>query len=238
MTSPDPWQMQASFSGPGALAGPMRPTFIPKLVTWATLAGWTVVVIAEAITAQIRLGLIDSLSDPANVDLESIRTNDRITLILMILELCATLVVGIALIAWLFRVRANALAIRDDGQRWGRPWVVFGWIVPIANFWVPKQIVDDIWSTSAPAQEGRQGVRKPLLVAVWWITWWLYSFASNFIARTTGSRDDLASLRDTASNTVLIAPIGILAAVLTAAVVWRISRFQETQAARIAAALA
>jgi Na+/proline symporter len=139
------------------------------------------------------------------------------------------------MIVWLFRARANALAIRDHGQRWGRPWLIFGWFVPVMDLWVPKQIVDDIWSASEPAQDGRQGIRKPLLVTAWWTAFLLYGVASYFVARIQ-LRGDLASLHDAARNTVFISPLGILAAVLAAVVVWKIGRFQEEEAVRIAAA--
>jgi hypothetical protein len=240
MTSQNPPQMQAGFSGQDA--GAMRPTRVLSLLTYTALAVWTVLVIAAAITAQLRVGLIDSVNnDPGTVDLASLETSDTLTAALTIAELCAVVVVAATMIAWLFRVRANALVIRDDGQRWGRPWLVFGWIVPIANFYIPKQIVEDIWTTSKPTNDDRKGTGKPLLVAAWWIIWWLYLVTDRIGSKViagTARQDDLTGTRNLASVTVLIAPIGILAALLAAAVIWRISRFQEAQAVRIASALA
>jgi uncharacterized protein DUF4328 len=240
MTSQNPWQVQAGFTGQDTSV--MRPTRVLSLLTCAALAMWTVVVIASAITAQLRVGLVDSVKEsPGTVDLAGLETSDTLTAALTIAEVGAAVLVAGSMIAWLFRVRANAVIINDEGQRWGKPWLVFGWIVPIANFYIPKQIVEDIWTTSKPTTGDRKGTGKPLLVSAWWIIWWLYlvvdRLASKIIAGTA-RQDDLAATRDLASMTVLIAPIGILAALLAAAVIWRISRFQDAQAVRIASALA
>jgi hypothetical protein len=80
MTSPSPWQVQASFSDTD---GRVRPTLVLTRFICVALAGWTLLLIAGAITAQLRVGLIDSLNDPAaHVDLESVQASDRLTLVI------------------------------------------------------------------------------------------------------------------------------------------------------------
>ncbi|WP_435875703.1 DUF4328 domain-containing protein [Nonomuraea jabiensis] len=66
-----------------------------------------------------------------------------------ILETVVYVVAIVAFLVWLFRVRANAEILSPGGHRRGQPWLIFGWVVPIINFWFPKQIVDDIWSASS-----------------------------------------------------------------------------------------
>jgi hypothetical protein len=53
----------------------------------------------------------------------------------------ATVVCAIAFVAWLLRVRDNAHALSGRRLHYGLPWVHLGWVVPIANFWVPRGIV-------------------------------------------------------------------------------------------------
>src|SRR5262249_13088651 len=50
----------------------------------------------------------------------------------------------------------------DDSQRRGRRWVVLGWMIPVANFFLPYQVVSDIYRASA-----RRPVRVTL-VGFWW----------------------------------------------------------------------
>src|SRR4051812_35899056 len=207
MSAPNPWQVQGQFLDHpdfGAGGGPMRPTSALKLAVWAALALWSVVLIGEAITAQLELGLIGS----ADVDLADVRAYDNLTLALTIWEYCATILVAAALIGWLFRVRANALVIGGDGQRWGKQWVVLGWVVPVVAFWVPKQVMEDIWTASRPARQERrerQGIGKPLLVSAWWLTWIPYQALGFFAYRNMGADGDLVSLRETASVTLFLA---------------------------------
>ena len=59
---------------------------------------------------------------------------------------------------WLGRARRNADRIAPDQQRLSSVWVWLGWIVPIVNFWFPKQVIDDVWrSTVGDPAEPRTG---------------------------------------------------------------------------------
>ena len=72
------------------------------------------------------------------------------------------------------RDRLPVLAVARAGQR-GRPlgtapalrraWVYAGWIVPVANLWIPRGIVADIHRASAP------GEPLPHAVNWWWGLW-------------------------------------------------------------------
>lgn len=78
----------------------------------------------------------------------------------MVTVLCA-----ITFLIWLSRVRDNARALSGQPPRYAWPWVYAGWIVPIANLWVPRGIVADIHRASAP------GERLPRSVNWWWGLW-------------------------------------------------------------------
>lgn len=53
-------------------------------------------------------------------------------------------------------------------QRRARSWVFWGWVVPIADLWIPFQIMGDIWRAHLPA--GRRG-KLAWLPLVWWTSW-------------------------------------------------------------------
>jgi hypothetical protein len=78
---------------------------------------------------------------------------------------------AIVFLIWFRRARVNAerLAWR---QRRARSWAFWGWVVPIANLWIPFQIMGDIWRAGLqPAH--RAGTAW--LPALWWATWLLAS---------------------------------------------------------------
>lgn len=46
---------------------------------------------------------------------------------------------GVMFLVWLFRVRNNAEAASALQHRHSKPWLVWGWILPLVNLWFPKE---------------------------------------------------------------------------------------------------
>jgi hypothetical protein len=76
---------------------------------------------------------------------------------------------GLLFLVWFHRARINA---EQSGwrQRRARAWTFWGWIIPIANLFVPFQLMGDIWRAALPAEERskRGGIH-----VLWWVTWLL-----------------------------------------------------------------
>ncbi|WP_406443703.1 DUF4328 domain-containing protein [Streptomyces sp. NBC_01613] len=77
----------------------------------------------------------------------------------------AALLCAAAFLGWLGRVRDNGRALSRTSPRYGGVWVYFGWLVPIANLWIPRGIIADAYRASAPGQ------RLPRSLNVWWGLW-------------------------------------------------------------------
>ncbi|MEV4361837.1 DUF4328 domain-containing protein [Nonomuraea sp. NPDC049625] len=125
-------------------------------------------------------------------------------------------------LAWLFRVRTNAVSLSLNGHRHSRAWVIAGWVMPISWFWIPKQIVDDIWRASTPP-----GSAKGLINAWWaawlaaWVmtkaTWGLLNFSINLEGIAFALRLEVVGLG-----------LMLIAAVLAIGVIRKITSAQET----------
>lgn len=76
-----------------------------------------------------------------------------------------TVLCAITFLAWLWRVRDNAHTLSGQPPRYAWPWVYAGWLVPVANLWIPRAIIADIHRASAP------GERLPRAVNWWWGLW-------------------------------------------------------------------
>ncbi|MFC6005397.1 DUF4328 domain-containing protein, partial [Streptomonospora nanhaiensis] len=120
-------------------------------------------------TAGINLwyaSLVDRMNSGSGfVSGAAMRTGELLALGSGVARIFIFLVAAAGFLAWLFRVRTNAVSLSLTGHRHGRSWLVAGWVMPIGWFWVPKQIVDDIWRASTP-----HGSAKGLINA-WWATW-------------------------------------------------------------------
>ena len=76
-----------------------------------------------------------------------------------------TLVTGIVFVMWFYRARVNAEA-SGWRQRRARAWAFWGWLAPVANLWVPFQLMADIWRASLP--EDQRG-KTAWLPGLWWL---------------------------------------------------------------------
>jgi hypothetical protein len=187
-------------------------------------------VVAAVISAQ-RAAFIDRLiADPESVDPTEVEASDSLYALSGVVELTVYAVTVVAFLVWLFRARANADLLAPWPHRRAKPWLIFGWFVPIVNWWFPKQIVDDIWNSSKPGAlyptHNFAVARRSGLVWAWWIAWLISALISEVVARLL-FRDDLQSMRDAARFDVVSIGLSIVAAVLAAMVVIKITRFQE-----------
>ncbi|GHH04544.1 DUF4328 domain-containing protein [Streptomyces lanatus] len=77
----------------------------------------------------------------------------------------AVLICAIAFLLWLDNVRDNARTLSGRKPRYSGLWFYAGWVIPIANLWIPRGIVADAHQDSAP------GERLPAVVNIWWGLW-------------------------------------------------------------------
>ncbi|MFE2581798.1 DUF4328 domain-containing protein [Streptomyces sp. NPDC059378] len=127
---------------------------------------------------------------------------------------------------WLANMRDVADVLWRQGQRRRRAWLVFGWVIPVAQLFVPKMFINDLWAASQPASQRRRG--HPLLT-VWWAS---VLVAANSHAFSDTSKDlKKAVTTDQARAALRQIIIGdglyICAAALSIAVLWQLVRRLE-----------
>jgi hypothetical protein len=93
----------------------------------------------------------------------------------VILWRIALAITVVVFLIWFYRARISAER-SDWPQRRARGWAFWGWVVPIADLWVPYQVMRDIWRACLPP---RRRARVPWLPAVWWASWLLTGLLSH-----------------------------------------------------------
>ncbi|MGW6291926.1 DUF4328 domain-containing protein [Streptomyces sp. NPDC055058] len=97
------------------------------------------------------------------------------------LRLVAFLLTGIVFLRWLWQMRVNAEALAPGGHRMKRGWTTGAWLVPVACFFLPKRIINDIWAASSPPD-------RPQRTGVLLTSWWLLFVAAQLLAFPSTSR--------------------------------------------------
>ncbi len=118
---------------------------------------------------------------------------------------------GVVFLVWLWRARVNAELLGGAaGQRRARGWVVGGWFTPVANLWVPYQVLSDIWRASAARRPVSSG-----LVMAWWAPLLVSTIIGRAVTRIYLSEEIteeslLSAAKLSTLSTVLDAAAGVL----------------------------
>ncbi|MFC9238282.1 DUF4328 domain-containing protein [Streptomyces decoyicus] len=138
---------------------------------------------------------------------------------------------GVVFLVWLWRARVNAeLFGGTAAQRRSRSWVIGGWFTPVANLWVPYQVVSDIWKASA--------ARRPVpggLVMVWWALLVTSTVIGRAVAQLYLAEEVTEEgLRSAANLSTLGTVLDAAAGVLVVLIIRRITAWQTQRLAQSA----
>lgn len=141
---------------------------------------------------------------------------------------------AVVFIAWLFLARADVDAFGRHAQSWARPWLFFGWVVPLANLVIPHRIVADLWIGGNPADDDDPERTSTSPVDYWW----MFLLLSWFVGRVAGNLD-LQSVWDfnvRACFRAADSAVTLAAAALAARIVLGVNRGLREQAASLGSA--
>src|SRR4051812_36172180 len=77
-------------------------------------------------------------------------TVDNLSELLVYAIMLNYFVAGIAFIVWFYRIHKNAIALGAQGFTSAPGWAAGGWFVPVANLYVPYQMVSETWKATDP----------------------------------------------------------------------------------------
>jgi hypothetical protein len=198
------------------------------------LVGGIFVDLALAVLSVIHLGLLDDrwFLDPKQAE-KIAASDDRIVLVYIAL-IVVFLITSLFFLAWFHRAYKNLRALGCEHPRWGTGWSIGAWFIPIASFFIPKQITDDIWRCSVGRQTQPELPWRVRRVPGWVHFWWFLFIVGTLAGNGSGSFDadgsDVAAERMATLVDVITAPIYVVGAILTWRLVDRVSKAQEEAA--------
>ncbi|RLL67666.1 DUF4328 domain-containing protein [Streptomyces sp. Z26] len=206
--------------------------------TWALLAVTLVWMVAHFFyVAHIDSTLDDLPTTYSPRDHSDFSGMRNVSQLLDALGLVIILPTALLWVLWFGRLRTNAEAFAPGRLRY-EPGLAYGvWFIPVCNFFMPKQIANDIWSASRPVPPGAWygGGKAPAqrgLLNGWWCTWVGWFFLS-FLGSWENWYDDptVEGAGETLSVAILGDLLGIACGILAILLVLRLTRLQDDRIA-------
>lgn len=119
------------------------------------------------------------------------------------------LVTGVVFINWMWHAEDQARTAQPRvAARFRRGWLIIGWFVPIANWIIPKLIVNDLWQRPPAVGEHetpRPDRRVPATFQWWWGLWLVYAIPSGFVSPAEAEPSTGAFVAFAVSHTAAVA---------------------------------
>ncbi|MFE3850554.1 DUF4328 domain-containing protein [Streptomyces griseorubiginosus] len=223
----------AGFAAPPGAGTPKVWLRSPVGLGWATVAllGLAAAVDLFALVADfLRYDVTGDLAggDTGAAALDRADVSDVLTSLAASAQMAVLLACAVVFVIWLWRVRVNAEVFAPDGHRKARGWVIAGWVVPFASLWYPRRVVLDVWNASSPEDRPRGHA----LVNVWWTLWLLTNVIGRFLASMAGEADTYQEVHDAAFQLLFADAVDLVAALVAAVMVLRLTRMQDEKARR------
>lgn len=88
---------------------------------------------------------------------------------------------------WLYELYRVAKEANPTAMRLKRPWIFWGWIVPVVSLWFPKLMIEDLLKFRNSEQSNELVGRETL---TWWLTWVGFALVNNVGIVTAFSAPD------------------------------------------------
>ncbi|MET9107787.1 DUF4328 domain-containing protein [Streptomyces zhihengii] len=147
-------------------------------------------------------------------------------------QLLALLATVPVFIVWFHRVRANAGLFAPDRFTRGTGWAIGGWFVPIAFLWIPRGVAAETWRASRTDPHAPDDHERATLLNVWWGLFVAAWIATRFADRRYERAESLHEIVSAADFVVLACLLDVVAAVVAALFVHRLTRMQHAKALR------
>ncbi|MFD4997714.1 protein kinase domain-containing protein [Streptomyces buecherae] len=133
-------------------------------------------------------------------------------------------------VIWFRRVYVNAQALAPGRQRFSSGLAAGAWFIPVVQFWFPKQMANDVWTTSAPPTPAgyppQPGTGRGLL-NTWWVLFLAMLVTNTISFFVFADAETYGEHQTSVAWSVFADVVSIPCAVFAIAVVVRLSALQE-----------
>lgn len=205
-------------------------------------ARWTIYLLGAGILLNVaavasdyaQLELIGRLAAGANVPEADIDASDTRQSLIVFGQLALAIVTAIVAFMWVHAANRAARELGAGEMQFTPGWAVGWFFVPIANFFQPYRVVNELWKASDPERPRSDSTAwkhapSPPLIAGWWIALIVEGVLSRVIS--IAGDDTIEELQRLTQLYIAADALGILTAFLAIQVVRGIDRRQQASEA-------
>jgi hypothetical protein len=184
-------------------------------IVMATSAGLALVALINQAT------VIDRITSGRRVSRHDANLADGWVAVALVLELMVGVALAVVVIVWLWRAYTNIDVLGAGPKRYGRGFAIGAWFIPIAAFFMPKQLINDTWRAADPLAPGNPLWTK-LPIARISSVWWVLFMVSRVIAFAgLGQSDSTAEELSQTNSAGIVGTIVTVAAAILGAITFR-----------------
>jgi uncharacterized protein DUF4328 len=177
----------------------------------------------------LEVGMLDRIAAGEDVTDAQLDANDTRQGMIGIAQTALFVACAVTFIRWLHLAYRNMDAIGPPYRRWDTGWAIGSWFVPFLNLWRPKQIVNDVWNSGAPAAKG-----PPFWLMLWWLAWLVSNVLGRIAFPELDENASLADLRQDSVNYMISDGFDVAALALALLTIRVITKRQEAKAEAVA----
>jgi hypothetical protein len=134
-------------------------------------------------------------------------------------------------VIWTYRASSNIHALGGQDIRFTPDWAAAWYLVPIANLWMPYQVMSEIWRVSR-SPIGPRSETSSRLLQWWWFCWLALLIAGSIHLRWSIPAHGLEEVFSAEPLSIASSVLAIISVGLALALVKRICAFQVLAADR------
>lgn len=220
----------------------VRPYSPPRGVANATVLCLTISLLLYGLAFVSQLAEVSLLgrAETTGITFAEADANDQRQGLIAVAWAVLFLVTTVVFIVWFHRCYRNLTSLGVDRLRYSSGWAIGGWFLPIANYWIPKQIANDIWRGTEPTDDPRVIMSPsgptPWFLTLWWISWIVVALLNIRVTFSFETPDapTLDNLQRDSKLQLLNIAVWVASDILALKVVREITKRQEERAARLA----
>lgn len=197
----------------------------------------TILLLIGLVASYLELQLLKKIQIGEYITSEEAQLNDSIQRVISIIQFGLFVTSVIVFLNWFRRAYGNLHRLRAPDLKNNESMAVWYWIIPIAVFFKPVQIMYEIWTKTQnkirkfdPSYTFKNG---GFLIGAWWFLFIVSNFVGRYVIQTAFKGDTIDEIMEASQASMIADMIHVPEALLVILIVYNISKMEDKLADEI-----